>query len=150
MSQIRNCNFYNYHQGELGPNQLRQSAKSIRIFEALEAQQPNRDILVVPAQFGKLHGGKSVRRAREVMNSFEFGLGAFAVSCMLLTHPERLQHAEDLWVDCAGDEFSSDADGDFDKAPCLDFQDRLLAFATKSVDDASEHFGSASGFLPQL
>jgi len=54
------------------------------------AEIKHHDILVVPAQFGLRHRGRSVRRVREVMNANEFGLGVFAIGIMLLTHPERL------------------------------------------------------------
>jgi hypothetical protein len=32
------------------------------------------------------------------MNANECGLGAFAIGIMLLTHPERLKHYDDLWI----------------------------------------------------
>jgi hypothetical protein len=96
IKQTRNGAFYNYREGELGPNQLRQSAKAKSVFQKLGDEQKDQDILVVPAQFGIRHRGRSVRRAREVMNANECGLGAFAIGIMLLTHPERLQHYDDL------------------------------------------------------
>src|SRR5262249_34336611 len=53
-----------------------------------------------------LHRGRSVHTAREVMGRRrQFVLGAFAVGIMLLAHPERLQHNDDLWSYCAGDEY---------------------------------------------
>ena len=84
-----------------------------------------------------------------VMNSLQFGLGAFAVGCMLLTHPERLQHYDDLWVDCAGDEFSPDADGAFGMAPYFYSSGGALKFDTYFVGHAHGHCGSASGFVSQ-
>src|SRR5690606_10525533 len=95
INQTRNGAFYNYREGELGPTQLRQSTKSVSVFQKLDDEQKEQDILVVPAQFGIRHRGRSVRRAREVMNANECGLGAFAIGIMLLTHPERLKHYDD-------------------------------------------------------
>lgn len=141
--------FYNYREGQLGSNYLRQSQKSIKAWEILSEQQKDHDIIVVPAQFGLRHRGRSVRRALEVMNADEFGLGAFAIGIMILTHPERLQHYDDLWIDCAGDEFSSETDGEFDRAPCFGFHDGGVWFGTSGVGPASGRYGSASGFLPQ-
>jgi hypothetical protein len=121
IKQTRNGAFYNYREGELGPNQLRQSAKAKSVFQKLGDEQKDQDILVVPAQFGIRHRGRSVRRAREVMNANECGLGAFAIGIMLLTHPERLKHYDDLWIDCAGDEFAPGADVVFSESPYFEF-----------------------------
>ena len=149
IKQTRNGAFHNYREGQFGPQHLRQSQKSARALQKLGDEQKDYDILVVPAQFGLRHRGRSVRRAREVMNAFEFGLGAFAIGIMLLTHPERLQNYDDLWIDCAGDEFAPDSDGVFLDAPYFRFLDDRVRFGTGGVGRCSGHYGSASGFLPQ-
>lgn len=150
IKQTRDGKFYNYREGELGPKQLRQHARTISAFQTLGDGQKDHDILVVPAQFGLLHRGRSVRRAREVMQSNEFGLGAFAIGIMLLTHPERLAHYDDLYVDCAGDEFDDpDSDARFGGAPCFLFGGVRVGFGTGWVGDALSGCGSASGFVPQ-
>lgn len=149
IKQTRNGASYNYRDGELGPNQLRQSQKSTTMFQKLGDEQNGHDILVVPAQFGIRHRGRSVRRAREVMNANECGLGAFAIGIMLLTHPERLQHYDDLWIDCAGDEFAPHAGADFSKSPYFRFRGGGVKFGTCDVDLADDCYGSASVCLPQ-
>lgn len=149
IKQTRNGEFQNYRKGALGPQYLRQHAKTVKVFRTLGDQQKEHDILVVPAQFGFKHRGRSVRRVREILPSSEFGLGAFAVGIMLLTHPERLQHYDDLWIDCAGDEYAPAADGQFDYAPYFLFSDGRVKFDASDVDFASGVYGSASGFLPQ-
>lgn len=149
IKQTRNGAFYNYRDGELGPNQLRQSQKSTTMFQKLGDEQKDQDILVVPAQFGIRHRGRSVRRAREVMNANECGLGAFAIGIMLLTHPERLQHYDDLWIDCAGDEFAPRAGGGFSGSPCFRFGGGRVRFDASAVDIAYGYYGSASVCLPQ-
>ncbi len=80
--------FTNYRDGEIVPAKLRQHARTVNFLEQLENQQPG-DILIIAAQYGMRHRGKSVRRARETFMSNEFGLGSFAEGCMALTHPER-------------------------------------------------------------
>jgi hypothetical protein len=146
----RNGAFYNYREGQLGPQYLRQSQKSSKAFQKFGDEQKDHDILVVSAQFGLRHRGRSVRRAREVMNASEFGLGAFAIGIMILTHPERLQNYDDLWIDCAGDEFDDpDADVRFDRAPFFFFYVGKVKFDTRRVDGARDSYGSASGFFPQ-
>lgn len=141
IKQTRNGAFYNYREGELGSNQLRQSVKSKAMFEMLGDEQKDQDILVVPAQFGIRHRGHSVRRAREVMNANECGLGAFAIGIMLLTHPERLKHHDDLWIDCAGDEFAPDADGVFSGSPDFRFFGVGVRFGTRGVGNADGLYG---------
>lgn len=141
--------FYNYHKGQTGPEFLRQLAKTVKAFQMLADQQKGHDILIVPCQFGLCHRGHSVRRAREVFQSGEFGLGAFAVGIMLLTHPEREIQWEQLHIDCAGDKFSPVADGKFGCAPFFFFYDGRVKFDTSVVGDAYDVYGSASGFLPQ-
>ena len=150
IKQTRNGALYNYREGELGPNQLRQSAKAKSVFQKLGDEQKDQDILVVPAQFGIRHRGRSVRRAREVMNANECGLGAFAIGIMLLTH-QRLQHYDDLWIDCAGDEFAPIAGGGFSRSPFFKFSFRggKVEFGTHGVGVAHGSYGSASVCLPQ-
>lgn len=70
-------------------------------FRALKKGYPG-DLLIIPAQFGVRHRGRSVRRARRMFDRNEVGLDLNMVATMLLTHPERLQHHKDLSIDCAG------------------------------------------------
>lgn len=141
--------FYNYRDGQLGAEYLRQHGKTVKMFQKLGDEQKDFDILVVPAQFGLRHKGRSVRRAREVFAANEFGLGAFAIGIMLLTHPEREVQWEQLHVDCAGDEFAPDADGDFSYAPLFLFNDGKVKFNAYWFDDADGYYGSASAFVSQ-
>jgi len=140
--------FYNYLDGELGAEYLRQHAKTAKMFQKLGDEQKDFDILVVSAQFGLRHRGRSVRQARKVFAANEFGLGAFAIGIMLLTHPEREVQWEQLHVDCAGDEFAPGAVGDFSSAPIFCFHDGEVEFNAGWFAYASEEYGSASGFLP--
>jgi hypothetical protein len=145
----RRGKFYNYRDGQLGPEYLRQSSRSEQLFARLSEAQGNPDILIVAAQFGLRHRGRSVRRAREVFGLNEFGLGAFAIGIMLLTHPERLNNYDDLYIDCAGDEFKPDDGREFSHAPVFDFHGGKVKFYANGVDVADEGCGSASAFLPQ-
>ena len=148
----RNNRFQNYRENQIDEAHLRQSVRSEKFWQVLAEAQGNPDILIVPAQFGKRHAGRSVRRAIEVMddNGNEFGPGAFAVGIMLLTHPERLQHYDDLWIDCAGDEFDFSASGvRLVGAPYFRFGSDKVGFDTRRVSGPSEFCGSASGFSPQ-
>ena len=149
IKKTRDGKFYNYRENQLGPKNLRQSEKSAKMFQKFGEEQKDFDILVIPAQFGIFHRGRSVRRALEIMKDNQFGLGAFAVGIMLLTHPERLQNYDDLWIDCAGDEFSPEADGVFSFAPYFKFIGDEVKFDTFWANLASVLYGSASGFVSQ-
>ena len=150
IKKARNGKFYNYRDGQLNDQRLRQTAKTASVFQKLSDEQKDHDILVVAGQFGLRHRGRSVRRAREVFSQNEIGLGAFAVGIMILTHAERLQNVDDLWIDCAGDEFDDpDAGVRFDHAPYFDFHDGRVEFDTCWFGHAHDHYGSASAFVPQ-
>lgn len=149
LSQAYNGRFQNYREGELGEQYLRQQALTQAVFQKLGEEQNGYDILVVSAQFGLRHRGRSVRRVREILLGNEFGLGAFAVGIMLLTHSDRLKHYDDLWIDCAGDEYAPIAGGGFSKSPIFYFGGGKLGFGAGSVSDASGYCGSVSGFVPQ-
>jgi hypothetical protein len=141
--------FYNYRDGQLGAEYLRQHTKMKKMFQKLGDKQKGYNILVVAAQFGLRHRGRSVRRAREVFAADEFGLGVFEIGCIILTHPERLRHHNDLWIDCAGNEYAPGEGGDFSFAPFFLFFGGEVRFAADWVGSACGLFGSASGFLPR-
>jgi hypothetical protein len=136
--------------GKLGPAFLRQSERSILAEKILAEQQQGSDILVVAAQAGLLHRGCSARRSRVVMAGNEFGLGAFSIGSMLLTHPERLSHADTLMIDCAGDEYSLRGDGVFDRVPLYDFDICGIEFSIFYEDRARNLWGTPSGFMFQV
>ena len=136
--------------GKLGAAYLRQSERTKLAERILNEQQANCDIFVVAAQFGLHHRGCSARRARVTMATNEFGLGAFALGCMLLTHPERLCNAETLMIDCSGDEYSIRGDGVFDRVPLYDYDLSGVEFSIFYEDRARNLWGTPSGFMVQL
>ncbi|MEI6143983.1 MAG: hypothetical protein WCP91_00085 [Candidatus Berkelbacteria bacterium] len=140
--------FYNYREGQITTTQLRVAIRTAEALAQITETQKG-DILIIAAQLGLRHRGKSVRRAREVMSANEFGLGSLMIGSIVLTHPERFVRWEQLHMDCAGDEFSPGAGGDFVNAPYLRFGDGEVRFSTYWVSSAHAHYGSASAFLPQ-
>ena len=139
--------FYNYREGQITPLQIRQHPRTQSFLEQLESEQQG-DILILAIQYGMRHRGKSVRHARETFSSNEFGLGAFALGCMALVHPERYVKWEELDTDCAGDEFAPLAAGVFSEAPIFHWDDGRLKFGAGDVSNANENYGSASAFAP--
>lgn len=135
--------FTNWREGEIGPENLRESARKVAAFKDMP------DMMVIPAQFGREHAGKSVETVREGYSANETGLGAYEVAVMLLTHPERLQHLDDLWIDCPGDEYKYSDEDAFSRAPYFYFHGGRLKLGADDVSRAGAHYGSASAFLPQ-
>jgi len=148
LEKSRKDGLYNYQDGILGSEYLRQLPRSVGFLERLSVEQPDHDILVVPAQFGLRHRGRSPRRARVVFQPNEFFLGAFAVGIMILTHPERFTKDEDLCVDCSGDEYSPGANDDFSCVPCFGWGGELV-FGVDWTHRADDDIGTVSAFVSQ-
>jgi hypothetical protein len=133
--------------GRLGPTYLRQRERSKLAGKILAEQQPGNDIFVIAAQAGMRHRGCSARRARVAMAGNEFGAGAFAVACILLTHPERLSADNALMIDCGGDEYSMRGDYTFDRVPLFDYDIGGVEFSIFYEDRSRDLWGTPSGFL---
>lgn len=149
IKETRNGNFYVHREAEIFMQYLHQHERTVAALKRLGKEQEKHDILVIPAQFGLRHRGRSGRRARETMNVSEFGLGAFHVAIMILTHLERLEHYRDLWIDCAGDEYAPGSGRRF-SIPCFKFNgngDGGAGFSSDWFDLPNDHYGSASGFV---
>lgn len=149
LKKQRKGKFKNWREGQLGDKYLRLTERTARKLKALGDSQSTYDLLVVPAQFGLRHRGRSVRRAREVFVAAEFGLGPFEGVCMLLTHPERFATGSELWIDFSGAEYSPGAGGQFEGCPFADFYGGHVSFGAPWVSSASACYGSVSAFFPQ-
>ena len=142
--------FSNRLTGNLGAKFLRQSRRTVLAEDLVASRQPGSDILVVAAQFGLRHRGCSARRARVVMASHEFGLGAFALASMLITHPERLSLIDTLMIDCSGDEYSLRGDTVYDRVPLFDFDLGGIEFSVFYEDRARNLWGTPSAFAVKI
>ena len=149
LKETRNGNFCNYRENEMNSSHLRETVWKAKAMQQIVEQQKGYDLLVIPAQFGIAHRGKSVRRARVVIGGKGFGLGAFEMGIMLLAHPERLANYDDLWIDCAGDDFKPSDGSEFSRAPVFSFRGGRLGFDAYGVGRAVGYYGSASAFFPQ-
>jgi hypothetical protein len=109
-------------------------------------------MIIVAAQFGKRHRGRSVLRALEVFSPYEYGLGAFEVGSMILTHPERFATEEDVGTDCCGDEVSLKPDDYHRNAPCFTYRSGKLQFDIMPSGGAGTTYGmcgAVSAFMPE-
>ena len=139
--------FTNWRDGQIDTAHFKVSPRTQEMMQKIAETQKG-DILIIAPQLGKRHGGRSVRRAREVFVANEYGLTSVAIGSIVRVHPERLTRWEELDLDCSGDEFSADGDGQFGRAPYFFFHDKVK-FDTHDVSYAYDNFGSSSGFVPQ-
>lgn len=145
----RDENFKNWPAGNLGQKYMRLTEHTEQAWAKIYQIQKT-DYLVLPVQFGFLHRGKSIRRAREVFFKNEFGLGPYEVGVMLLTHPERLVgYSNELYIDCPGAEYNPGLDDKLSSAPIFPFYGGRLRFGARWVEGANAYYGSVSGFLQQ-
>jgi hypothetical protein len=136
--------------GKLDDKYLRQCERSKLAEKVLAEHQGGNDILVVPAQAGMLHRGCSARRTRASLAGNEFGLGIFAIGCMVLMHPERLSTADTLMIDCGGDEYSVRGDYTFDRVPLFDYDIGGIEVSVFYDDRARNLWGTPTGFLYKM
>lgn len=136
----------------LTPKTIHESSRTSSRLERLAQAQGFGDILLMPAQFGHRRVCMSPRRARELYQADEFGLGSFAVGCMALVHPKRLtcgDHQTYLGLMCPGDEVDSEGKGEFTCATHLSWKHQL-GFDIPSDEnwEACRFDGAATAFLP--
>lgn len=139
--------FYDYRDGQITQEQLRVHSRTAHAMDFIAERQSGHEIMIVAAQLGMRHRGRSIRLARGVFVDSEFGLGSLAVCSIVLTHPNRLVHTDELHMDCPGDEFSSRADDDFSSAPWISFIRGQVVLGAYFVDRPRSYIGSVSGFL---
>jgi hypothetical protein len=122
----------------------------IKASKVLEKNQ-NGDFLFIPAQFGVKPISYPSEDELMNLNVNEFGLGIFEVSIMILTHPERFLHEDNLPVWCIGDEYSKLGNGEFLLTPFFRFKHKQLEINMWTMDDIYQapfsEVGIATGFI---
>jgi hypothetical protein len=149
--------FYSSRNSQITPAQLRVRAHTVHALDLVAKNQLGNpstgsgpSILIIAAQLGLRHRSRSVRRAREVFMTNEFGLTSLIVGSIVLVHPERLVSWGELDIDCPGDEFDNPNDDDrFSRAPFFLLDGGRIKFVTRRVSSVYSRFGSASGFVSQ-
>tara|TARA_B100000609_G_C17135714_1_gene392701 strand:+ start:280 stop:969 length:690 start_codon:yes stop_codon:yes gene_type:complete len=128
------------------PN-LRCFPHSQQLLSQFYLHQSTSDLIVLPAQFGLQYAGMSAYNARDAMVEYEFGLGAFVIGAMLLTHSNRIT-LSDLKVVCAGDECGEF--GLLEEYACIPIVVRKnsdVKLLTASCVDAEWNYSTPSAFL---
>lgn len=130
------------------PNKLRQTELSRAYMDYFDSKQVGQ-IVIIAAQHGLLHRGKSVLKAGEDFRVNEFGLGAYIVACMALVHPERYEIDGQLHAYCAGDKYASNASIIALKVPSYCHNGTSMATITASVFHVHPQQAVVTAFVPR-
>lgn len=133
------------------PHELEQYGPSDRAWSKIADLQRGQDVYIFPAQFGRLRIGSAIPEIRVKREPREFGLGIFQCAIMLLTHPERLGHFDDLRIVCSGDTFIGKSISR-QYAPFMYFNDGIIKVNEYHIKvmhpDTLAHSSVPTGFLP--
>lgn len=140
--------FKNYREGQLGPEFYRLADTVREALQKLEAEQPG-DLLVFPAQTGKLYAGFSPRNTRweieRVASPSQWPLPAYCGGWILVANPHRLEKYEHLVIDLPGDEIRLSAGEPFDDCLYFDVDDYgTLYLCGRWVRNARDFAGAGS------
>lgn len=139
--------FQSYRQEQINSVNLRVYGRTAKAMNKIIQIQKS-DILIIAGQLGMRHCGRSVRRARAVFATNEFGLTSVAIGSIIRTHPERFVRFEDLGIDFAGDEFS-DGKNFVDQVPHIYLTAEGLKLSSSHIGIHHKGYGSASFFVPE-
>lgn len=102
---------------------------------------------VFPAQLGGQYQGYAFKDAHEaIVGAGQFGLDAFTVGIILLTHPELLRRKEHPRIFCAGEWHAIEGFPKVRFVPVFYYRDGALSFGSLEEHHISTS-GFASGFL---
>jgi hypothetical protein len=142
--------FYNWRKGQITPDRYRRNPRYEPGYDQLYATQPNSDFVIVGGQYGKRHGGRSMRRALEVMRGgIELPAGGLEGITMALGNPTRYAQFEELDTDLPADQFRPGVEAGFWRSPYLCFSGGGLGFVMGDVGRPGEDYGSVSFSVPQ-
>lgn len=148
--------FDNYEEENINPSHLECSTRTEQALQMLtkiqkkDSSADDVNILIIAAQLGLRHRGRSVRRVSKLIKQNEFGLDSLAVGSIILNHPERFTCWEELDIDCAGDYFSPDMGDDRSAVPRFCFRLHRLEYSVSQNSYVDKSFGSATAFIPPI
>lgn len=151
LDKDRRGKFYNYRNGQLGPNYIRLHEEVRRRREELENAIPYDKgkirFLILPVSMGRHYQGYSPRNARA--DALELGnlpLDPVTAAFLLIAWQERLSKNSQTFIDCPGCEYNWDADGEWSYVCCFRFGDSRLGFFAVDAGGAYGICGAAVAF----
>ncbi len=115
--QEQGRSFRNEIKDKMSPKHLRFGVQVESMVEMISQEQNESPVFVYPAQMGKRYAGHTPASIKRRMRGSRFGLSSFLVAIILLTHEELLKSPKELFICCVGDEFSPNANYNFDSFP---------------------------------
>lgn len=151
LGKERGGKFYNYREGQLGPDRIRLHEDVRKLREELENAVPYIEqkvrFLIVPVSTGRHYQGFSPRNAR--VDALELGglpLDPITVAMILIAWPERLNKYPQTVIDCPGAEYSWNAGGEWTGSCYFDFSGGRLRFSAGGADSPDGDCGAAVAF----
>lgn len=141
-----NRNVHNGFGQPLSQFKIRQDPYTSKSLKKMEMKQRG-DIIILAAQFGINHCGKSVYSVKNNFTEFEFGLGAFQVLCMGLTHPERYSEWNELDTSCPGDVLILENSKKIGAPIIFLNSDKKLWFDAYSINTKRIYLGLVTAFI---
>jgi hypothetical protein len=138
------------HWDKLDRTHYRRKKKSAEKMRQLwESQGCPTGIILIPAQLGFNHIGKSSLHAEMEMDEHEVMMDAWEALQFVLTHSDRFRNDNDLCMDLAGSECSVGANRDFGHALSVTFGSHRLNLFCYEAGVRNSKYGLVTGFLPQ-
>jgi hypothetical protein len=145
--------FQNYRAGELTESYIRVNAEVLELLIPLEeeAERQGFNCLALPVNLGNwqtrdTYSPRNARGQALHLPPSRLPLGSVQNGCLLLAMPDRLTAYEQLWMWCAGDEYSWEADGYWSFCPYFRFDGAQLRFNADGADFVYDYYGSPVAF----
>ncbi len=150
LREIRGGRVYQYSFGKMRSNYLSRGSSTERAFKIIGGERWWSRVVTIPAQFGIDYRGVSSQWAKRMFREREYGLGLFEVIIMLITHPERLDNNDDLWIECPGDSYAVIAEKDPINTPFVNIIDGEIGIGSVPSNEPGARYGSATWLLPDM
>lgn len=150
LEEVKGVKVYQYCYGKIGSRNLSRNFTTERALRSLGGDEEHwwETMFTIPAQLGFHHRGASPYWVKRALREHEFGLGLFEGIIMLITHPERLDGNDDLWIEFPGDNFSPNPEGESIHTPFINIIDGEIGVGTSLSNIPGARYGSATWFLP--
>lgn len=150
LKKVRGGKVYQYCSGRMGIHNLCRNLGTEGALRGLSGGDEKwwSNIAIIPAQFGIRYRGVSPYYAKRTFRERELGLGLFEGIIMLITHPERLNSDDDLWIEFPGDSYYPCPEGMPIHTPFMNIVDGEIGVGTSLTNEPGAHYGSATWFLP--
>ena len=126
--------------------------KTYAFFDGLVDRQQRSDIIVVAAQLGARHAGRSANRAEAMMIESEYGLTVAQVGSIVLNHPGLVHGRQALDLVCLGDTCPSRVLADTPSVPNMGLSSAIpkekMAYTIHSRDRFNATVAAVTGFVP--